>query len=114
MITIQDELRRYIVENYLFAQTRTLRDDDSFMDLGLIDSTGVLELVSYLEEQYSIVIDANELIPDNLDSIERLTRFVAKKLGNKAVSDAVQVTAEEAVVSAGGSSALRASDDGRA
>ena len=80
MQAIQEELRAYIVENYFFGQDeRGLKDEDSFLELGIIDSTGVLELVSHLEDKYAIEITSDELIPENLDSIARLATFVASK-----------------------------------
>ena len=81
MSDLRYEIRRYIVENYLFGRGDDLKDNDSFWELGLMDSTGVLELISYLEERYSISLESGEIIPENLDSIEKLATFVTKKLG---------------------------------
>ena len=81
MHTIQNEVRQFVVENFLFGQGSTeLRDDESLLDRGLIDSTGVLELVGFLERRYNISVDDRELIPDNLDSIARIVAFVEAKL----------------------------------
>ena len=81
MQNIQQELRQFIIDNFLFGQGNgNLRNDDSFLDKGIIDSTGVLELVVFLEEKYHIKIQDRELIPDNLDSINNLVRFVETKL----------------------------------
>jgi len=80
MPNYQHDLRHFIVEKFLFGrQDDPFSDDDSFLKLGIIDSTGVLELVSFLQQQYHITIEDEELIPDNLDSIERLVRFVTRK-----------------------------------
>ena len=69
------------MENFLFGQGSTeLREDESLLDRGLIDSTGVLELVGFLERRYTISVDDRELIPDNLDSIARIVAFVEAKL----------------------------------
>jgi acyl carrier protein len=57
-----------------------LSSDDSLVDQGIIDSTGVLELVTYLEETYGIKVEDEELIPDNLDSINRLVSYLERKL----------------------------------
>jgi acyl carrier protein len=74
------ELRQFIVENFLFGKEESpLGSDDSLLDLGIIDSTGVLELVGFLEQKYHITIQDEELVPDNLDSINRLVRFVSRK-----------------------------------
>jgi acyl carrier protein len=80
MAGIERELRNYILENYFFNQVGTLGNADSLMELGVIDSTGVLELVSYLEEKYGIEVDAEELVPENLDSIDNLVKFVHRKV----------------------------------
>jgi acyl carrier protein len=63
-------------------------DHQSFMDSGIIDSTGVLELVTFVETNYSIQVRAEELVPDNFDSISRVTEFVAKKLGERCAANA--------------------------
>ena len=81
MQNIQQELRQFVIDNFLFGQGNgNLRNDDSFLDKGIIDSTGVLELVVFLEEKYHIKIEDRELVPDNLDSINNLVRFVETKL----------------------------------
>lgn len=77
---LQHELRSYVVANYLFGRDDGFRDSDSFWELGLMDSTGVLELISYLEEKYAISLESSEIIPENLDSVEKLARFVARKI----------------------------------
>lgn len=77
---INDELRSFIVANYLFGRGERLQDNLSFLDNGLVDSTGILELVSHLEQQYGIRVEDEELVPDNLDSLAALTRYVQRKL----------------------------------
>lgn len=81
------EIRGFIVQNYCFNGLQ-ISDNDSFMDRGIIDSTGVLELVSFVEMKYSIQVRADELIPDNFDSIQRVSHFLAKKLGEAAATTA--------------------------
>ena len=76
---MNQELREFIVSNYLFGQPADFSDDDSLQEKGIIDSTGVLELVSWLEDTYGIRIGDNELLPENLDSINRLARFLERK-----------------------------------
>ena len=78
---MKQELRKFIAENFMFAMEETqLSDSDSLVEHGLIDSTGILELVSFLEEKYSIKIHDTELVQENLDSIDALTRFLQTKL----------------------------------
>jgi acyl carrier protein len=79
MEVIKKEIRNFIVTTYLSNDGRTLGDEDSLQELGIIDSTGVLELVSFLQETFSIEID-DELCPENLDSVSNLTHFVSAKL----------------------------------
>ena len=80
MPEIEQEMRQFIVDNFLFGDKETkFSNDDSFLDRGMIDSTGVLELVAFLEEKYRIKIKDNELVPENLDSISCLVRFIDRK-----------------------------------
>ncbi len=82
METIISDVRHFIVENFLFGNTSerfAFSDDHSLQDRGIVDSTGILELVSFLEETYDISIDDHELHPDNLDSVARIARFVERK-----------------------------------
>jgi len=82
MQQILEELRRFVVSNFLFGQEDDrLGDDTSFMESGIIDSTGVLELVQFVEQQYGIQVEDEELIPENLDSLANLARYVSSKKG---------------------------------
>ncbi|MEA3241504.1 MAG: acyl carrier protein [Pseudomonadota bacterium] len=76
---IKNKIRDFIVENFLFGSADELNDDTSFLDGGIIDSTGVLELVEFLEEDFSISIDDEELVPENLDSINNVATFLKSK-----------------------------------
>jgi acyl carrier protein len=77
---LKSEIRQFIVDNFLYGQDDdTLGDEVSFLGKGIIDSTGILELVSFIEEKYSISIDDEELIPDNFDSLNKLSTFISKK-----------------------------------
>jgi acyl carrier protein len=76
---LEEQIRRFVVENFLFGDDGGLRNDTSFIATGTIDSTGVLELVSFLEREYGITIEDDELVPENLDSIDRLVAFVTRK-----------------------------------
>jgi acyl carrier protein len=77
---MRQELRGFVVENYLYGQAVDFSDDDSLQERGIIDSTGVLELVAFLEERYGVLVADEDLLPENLDSINRLARFVETKL----------------------------------
>jgi acyl carrier protein len=75
---IPEAVRSYIVASFLFGNDGGLKDDDSLLDAGALDSTGVVELVSFLEERFDIVIQDQDLVPENLDSISAIARFVAR------------------------------------
>ena len=78
---MKDELRQFIVESFLFGREEMqFSDDDSFIEKGLIDSTGVLELLAFLEEHYGVHVQDSELTPDNLDSINKICSFLEKKV----------------------------------
>lgn len=79
MDTTKDVVRNFVIDNFLFGDGAGLEDDASFLDEGIIDSTGVLELVAFIEETYSISILDEELIPENLDSIKNIVGFIDKK-----------------------------------
>jgi acyl carrier protein len=79
---IKDKLRLFILENFLFTDDQSkLNNEDSFMDQGIIDSTAVLELIFYLEEEFSIKVEVEDMVPANLDSIDKVTRFIESKSG---------------------------------
>lgn len=80
MDSISLEIRQFIVQNFLFGDDQGLQNDTSFMQSGIIDSTGILELVNYIEQTHGIRIQDDELIPENLDSIDNLHQFLQKKV----------------------------------
>ena len=78
--TIEQEIRQFLRENFpLSADGIVLERDDSLIEVGVIDSTGVLELIGFIEERYEIEIADEEVLPENLDSIASITRFVGEK-----------------------------------
>ena len=79
-VDIKEKVKTYIIENFLLGNVSdALTDDDSFLEKGIIDSTGILELVSFVQETFNIKIDDMELVPDNLDSLNNLEAFITKK-----------------------------------
>ncbi len=79
-MSIEQQIRDYILANLFFSgDSAALASDDSFLDKGILDSTGILELIFFLEQQFQIKIQDQELIPENLDSLNKVTRFVQKK-----------------------------------
>jgi acyl carrier protein len=79
---IRKDIRDFITKSFLTGdENENLSDSDSFMKEGIIDSTGVLELVSFLEKQYGFAVKDDEMTPGNLDSIDNLVIFISGKLG---------------------------------
>jgi acyl carrier protein len=82
VVDVEKEIRDFIVENFLFGNREKLPDDDiSFLQNGLIDSTGILEVVSFIEEKFGIRVEDDELLPENLDSVRCLADFIVRKRG---------------------------------
>ncbi len=82
-ITVKNVLRKFIEENFLpSAGMDSFDGDDSFMEKGIVDSTGVLELLEFVEEQFNIRVEDEEIIPNNLDSLNKLMNFVNRKVGH--------------------------------
>lgn len=77
---MHQQLRQFIVDTFLYGRPNGLRDETSFLEAGIIDSTGVLELISHLEQTYGLHLEDHELVPENLDSINRLAAFLERKL----------------------------------
>ncbi|MEX1032937.1 MAG: acyl carrier protein [Cellvibrionaceae bacterium] len=76
----RDKLRSFILENYLFSEDSSLLNDtDSFLDKGILDSTGILELVFFLEEEFEIRVAEDDMVPENLDSVENLVKYLGAK-----------------------------------
>lgn len=79
-MSTEKKVREYILENYLFTNDESmLRNDESFLDKGIIDSTGILEVISFLEEQFGIKVEDSEMMPENLDSVNNIVKFVSAK-----------------------------------
>lgn len=83
MSDMKGELRRYLEDNFMMGSSITvLSDGDSFLERRLLDSTGFLELIGHLEETYSITVEDDEMVPENLDSLDSVARFVMSKRGH--------------------------------
>jgi acyl carrier protein len=81
-MTLRQEIKTFILQNFLFTDDASmLSDTESLMQKGVIDSTGILELIMHLEEHYSIKVEDQEMLPDNLDSIATIAAFVERKRG---------------------------------
>jgi acyl carrier protein len=78
----KQRIRQFIIENFLFEEDDNLKEDTSFLENGIIDSTGVLELVMFIEETYGINVEDDEMVPENLDSISNIAEYVQRKRAN--------------------------------
>jgi acyl carrier protein len=76
----KEQIRQFIVQNFLFGDGSQITDTTSFLEKAIIDSTGVLEVIGFLEKTYGIRILDEEILPENLDSLENIDRFVGKKM----------------------------------
>lgn len=77
---IESNIRNYIAENLLFSNNGYhYSDDASFLEEGIVDSQGVMELVSFIEEKFNVVVDDMDITPDNFDSVEKLAGYVRRK-----------------------------------
>ena len=80
--TVVLDVRAFIIENFLFGdESQSFSETDSFLKSSLIDSTGILELVHFIEQRFGITVEDEEMIPENLDSLENVVRFVARNRG---------------------------------
>lgn len=79
-MTVEQKIRDFILNNYLFtSDPSALRNDDSFMKRGIVDSTGILEVIHFLGEAFGIAVSDAEMIPENLDSVDNLVAFTQRK-----------------------------------
>ena len=82
MADVKIILKDFIVENFMFGSEEGLKEDTSFLNEGIIDSTGILELVGFLEEEFAIQVEDEELVPENLDSLNGLEVYLSRKLAS--------------------------------
>lgn len=77
---MQQQIRSFILSSFLFTDDESkLKNNDSLLEQGIMDSTGVLELVAFLESQFGIKVADDELLPENLDSVDQIAAFIARK-----------------------------------
>lgn len=82
---IENEIRKFISENFILDETENFEDEESLLEKGIIDSTGVLELVAFIEETYPFKIRDEELVPENLDSIKNISTFIRNRMNGATV-----------------------------
>ena len=80
-MNMHEKIKNFIIDNFLFGEEKGLTNDTPFLEEAIVDSTGILELVSYMETEFSIIIKDEELTPENLNSINKVTNFIKIKKG---------------------------------
>ena len=79
-MSIENKIKEYILENYMFTDDESaLANDVSFIEKGIIDSTGIMEVIFFLEQEFNITVEDDEMVPENLDSVNNIVAFVNKK-----------------------------------
>jgi acyl carrier protein len=76
---IEGRIRQFIVEKLYFAENNSLRDQDSFLETGVIDSMGVMELVAFVQSEFGVSVEQREVVVENFDSIQKLAEFIRRK-----------------------------------
>ena len=95
---IRKEIIEFIRDNFILSEEESIQDEESLLEKGVIDSTGVLELVAHIEQKYDIVVDDEELVPANLDSIGNIVRFILRKCGKLEESTSERLLEKQAVI----------------
>lgn len=79
-MSAEQKVRDYILDNYLFTDDQSaLSNEDSFLDKGIIDSTGIMEVIFFLEEEFGVQVEDDEMVPENLDSVKNIVAYIGKK-----------------------------------
>lgn len=79
-MSVEQKMRSYILENFLFTDDESaLNSGDSFLEKGVLDSTGILEVIYFLEDEFAVKVEDDEMIPENLDSVNNIVKFVSTK-----------------------------------
>ena len=84
---IRQSIRQFVIQNFILEDGAGLADDASLVEEGIIDSTGILELVLFLEEKFGLSVPDQDITPENLDSIQRLETYVARRLAEQLISN---------------------------
>ncbi len=79
-MSVEQQIRDYVLENYLFTDEQSaLVNQDSFLEKGILDSTGILEMIYFIEDELGVKVEDKEMVPENLDSVDNLVAFVRRK-----------------------------------
>lgn len=79
-MNVKEQIRQFVAENFLFSNNGfDLDDDESFLEAGVVDSLGVLELVTFVEEEFDVQVPDEDIVPDNFDSVDNLATYIGSK-----------------------------------
>ncbi len=78
---LREQVRQFIISNFYVSDPAALADDASLLDAGIVDSTGVLEIITFIETTFSLAVEDQEMLPENLDAVSNIVKFVQKKTG---------------------------------
>ena len=82
-MSLEEQIRNYVLENYLFTDDQSaLNSEDSFLEKGILDSTGILEVIYFIEDEFNVKVEDEEMIPENLDSVKRIVEYIGRKQGS--------------------------------
>jgi acyl carrier protein len=84
-MTIQERVRAFVLDNYYVSDPASLADSDSLLETGVVDSTGMLEIILYIEAEFGIAVGDRDTTPQNLETISRIAAFVERKLEGRGV-----------------------------
>lgn len=77
---VKEQIKQYIAENFLFSSNGfDMDDDESFLEAGVVDSLGVVELVTFVEETYNFEVPDDDIVPDNFDSVDNLAAYISRR-----------------------------------
>jgi acyl carrier protein len=100
---IEQKIQKFIITNLYYAADNPITEDDSFLETGVVDSMGVMELVAFIQSEFAIEVTQQEIVVENFDSIRKLANFVRQKLPAKtppvAVPEPIQVSGAPSLVS---------------
>src|SRR5262245_35779080 len=77
---IEHKIHEFIVNNLYYAEDNSIGDEDSFLETGVIDSMGVMELVAFIQSEFGVEVEQREIVVENFDSVRKLSDFVRRKL----------------------------------
>lgn len=78
-MNIENQIKQFILKNLYFAEDNSLGDDDSFLETGVVDSTGVMELVAFVQKEFGVTVETQDIVVDNFDSVSKVARYVRRK-----------------------------------